>query len=258
MIEISKVKLKSIKDALLFAENIIDTVRDPFIVLDYDLKVISANKSFYETFKVAQEETIGQFIYDLGNKQWDIPKLRELLETILPKRTTFANYEVEHSFETIGRKTMLLNAKRIDHVQLILLVIEDVTERKSLQEKLKSSEKRYRRAFETSHNVLLLIHKSEGDILDSNMSAQELLGYSKEELLKKKIWEIGGIKDDKDFQEVVSRLERDGGLLHFEDTPVKTKKGLCINTEVFLVDRAEVVQCNICVISPSARKLNRS
>ena len=109
---------------------------------------------------------------------------------------------------------------------------------------LKESEERYRRAFETSRDGLLLVHKTEGDILNSNESAQELLGYSPEEFLKKKLWEIGVIKNDKDFQEMVSRLERDG-IIHYEDTPVKTKKGLSINSEVFLVDKAKVIQCNI-------------
>ncbi len=74
-----------------YAESIINTVREPLIVLDQDLRVVSASRSFYAGFKVKPAETIGQFIYDLGNKQWDIPKLRELLETILPQKTTFEN-----------------------------------------------------------------------------------------------------------------------------------------------------------------------
>ena len=75
--------------------------------------MVSASRSFYKVFKVNPEETMGQLIYDLGNKQWDIPKLRELLETILPQKTTFDNYEVEHDFTTIGKRTMLLNARQI-------------------------------------------------------------------------------------------------------------------------------------------------
>jgi len=86
------------------------------LVLDAELKIISANNSFYRTFKVTPDETMGQLIYDLGNKQWDIPKLRELLETILPRKTTFDNYEVEHDFAAIGKRTMLLNARQIQRV----------------------------------------------------------------------------------------------------------------------------------------------
>jgi PAS domain S-box-containing protein len=90
----------------------------------------------------------------------------------------------------------------------------------------------------------LLVHKIEGNILHSNESAQEFLGYSSEEFLKKKLWEIGVIKDDKDFQETVSILKRDG-VIHYQDTPLTTQKGLSIDTGVFLIDRAKVIQCNI-------------
>jgi PAS domain-containing protein len=89
-------------EAREYAESIINTVREPLIALDQDLRVVSVSRSFYEVFKVKPEETVGQLIYDLGNKQWDIPKLRELLETILPQKTTFDNYEVEHDFATLA------------------------------------------------------------------------------------------------------------------------------------------------------------
>ena len=120
-----------------YAESVIDTVREPLIALDQDLRVVSVSRSFYEVFKVKPEETVGQLIYDLGNKQWNIPKLRELLETILPQKTTFDNYEVEHDFATIGRRIMLLNARQIQRglgkERIILLAIEDITERREIE-----------------------------------------------------------------------------------------------------------------------------
>jgi PAS domain S-box-containing protein len=120
-----------------YAESIIDTVREPLIVLDQDLRVVTASRSFYEFFKVKPDETEGQLIYNLGNDQWDIPKLRELLETILPQKTTFDNYEVEHDFVTIGKRVMLLNARQIKRAlgkeHIILLAIEDITELKQLE-----------------------------------------------------------------------------------------------------------------------------
>jgi len=85
---------QSEQETLAYAESLVDTVREPLIALDEDLRVVTASRSFYEVFKVRPEETIGRLIYDLGNMQWDIPELRELLETILPQRTTFDNYEV--------------------------------------------------------------------------------------------------------------------------------------------------------------------
>jgi two-component system CheB/CheR fusion protein len=126
-----------------YSESIIDTVREPLITLNQDLRVVSASRSFYEVFKVKPEETVGQLIYDLGNKQWDIPKLRELLETILPQKTTFDNYEVEHDFTTIGRRIMLLNARQIKRVlgkeRIILLAIEDITERRETENGLENA-----------------------------------------------------------------------------------------------------------------------
>ncbi|MBN1833166.1 MAG: sigma 54-interacting transcriptional regulator [Deltaproteobacteria bacterium] len=114
-------------------DDILGSVREPLVVLDSDLKVVKANHSFYQTFRVKPEGTEGMLIYDLGNRQWDIPKLRELLENILPQNSTFNDFEVEHHFETIGQKIMHLNARRIhgesNQTQMILLSIEDVTER---------------------------------------------------------------------------------------------------------------------------------
>ena len=133
----------AVEEARRYAESIIDTVREPLIALDQDLRVVSVSRSFYEVFKVKPEETVGQLIYDLGNKQWDIPKLRELLETILPQKATFDNYEVEHDFASIGRRTMLLNARQIQRVwgkeRIILLAIEDVTERREIENGLEKA-----------------------------------------------------------------------------------------------------------------------
>jgi len=126
-----------------YSDSIINTVREPLIVLDQDLRVVTVSRSFYDVFKVKPEETVGQLIYDLGNKQWDIPKLRELLETILPQKATFDNYEVEHDFSTIGRRIMLLNARQIKRVlgkeRIILLAIEDITARREIENGLKTA-----------------------------------------------------------------------------------------------------------------------
>ena len=136
---------KSADEASEFAESVINTVREPLISLDQDLRVVTVSRSFYEFFKVKPEETVGQLIYDLGNKQWDIPRLRELLETILPQKTTFDNYEVEHNFAAIGRRIMLLNARQIQRAsgkeRIILLAIEDITERREIENGLEKARK---------------------------------------------------------------------------------------------------------------------
>jgi len=136
-----------------YAENIINTTRESLLVLDPQLKVVSANRAFHETFQVSPEETENCLIYELGNHQWDIPRLRELLEEILPRDTHFENFEVEHNFPVIGPKVMSLNARRIydkerTSVRLILLAIRDLPEseraakeRKRLEEQLRQAQK---------------------------------------------------------------------------------------------------------------------
>ena len=114
-----------------YAQSIIDTVREPLIVLNADMIVISASRAFYQTFGMTPEGTQGRLLYALGDRQWDIPQLRELLETVLPKDTSFENFAIEHDFPGIGHRTMLLNARRIPgeagSTQFILLAIGDIT-----------------------------------------------------------------------------------------------------------------------------------
>ncbi len=126
--EVKEERLKeSKKIALHYMKTLVDVAREPFLILDADLKVLSANPIFYQTFEVAPLETEGEFIYKLGNGQWDIPELKKLLEEVLPQKKDVRDYDVTHVFETIGKKTMLLNAGQIDEVQLIILAIEDIT-----------------------------------------------------------------------------------------------------------------------------------
>jgi len=122
--------------ALHYMKTLVDVARESFLILDADLRVVEANPIFYKVFRVTPKQTVDKLLYKLGNGQWDIPELKKLLEEILPKKKSVNDYEVEHVFEAIGRKTMLLNARQIDSVQLIILAIEDFTVRKGLEEKL--------------------------------------------------------------------------------------------------------------------------
>jgi two-component system, chemotaxis family, CheB/CheR fusion protein len=137
------INIDAAKRGLDFAEAIVETVREPLVILNHNLQVMKANKTFYETFRAARAETEERLIYDLGNGQWNIPELRELLENILPAHSTFRDFEVTHEFEHVGRKVMLLNASEIYNpnaqARTILLAIEDVTDRKHAEEALRTT-----------------------------------------------------------------------------------------------------------------------
>src|SRR6202008_3457242 len=122
-----------------YAQDVVDTVREPLLILDSSLRVHSANGAFYQTFHVSAEETENQLIYELGNGQWDIPDLRTLLEDIVPPSSDFNDFELEHDFPVIGRRVMLLNARKLQaghHGELLVLAMEDVTERRRVEEEV--------------------------------------------------------------------------------------------------------------------------
>ncbi len=159
-------------DAPLIAEAIVDTVREPLLLLDSSLKVVLANRSFYLTFGVQPAETLDRMVYDLGNGQWNIPRLRELLEGILPRHESFMDFKVEHIFPGIGRKVMVLNARKLrrrdGQEELILLAIEDRTA-------LHDREERLNRLLEEKQVLLREIHhrvKNNLQIVSSLLSLQ--------------------------------------------------------------------------------------
>jgi nitrogen-specific signal transduction histidine kinase len=129
-----------------YIRTVIDTAREPFLILDRDLRIIAVNSCFLRTFEVSDKNTEGRLVYDLGNGQWNIPKLKNLLEDILPRDTFFKDFEVDHEFPGLGRRIMMLNARKIfstaePHTTppmppLILLAMEDVTDRRLVSEKL--------------------------------------------------------------------------------------------------------------------------
>ena len=138
-------QVAALRAAQEVAEQIVETVREPLLVLTPDCRVQSANPAFYQLFQVRPEETKGQLIYQLGNGQWDIPALRTLLEEMLPQNTVCNDYEVHHDFEQIGPRTILLNARRLAHVPFILLAMEDITARKHAETQLLHQQERLER-----------------------------------------------------------------------------------------------------------------
>ena len=156
---------EALRGALSYLENIVDTVREPMLVLDPKLRVRTASRAFYQTFGVSQEETEKRLIHDLGDGQWDIPALRTLLEEVLRTDKSFRDFEVAHDFPTLGRRVMLLNARKLwregNHSKLILLAIEDVTERKRLADELvRSNEDMQRFAYVAAHDLRSPLHSA--------------------------------------------------------------------------------------------------
>ena len=127
--------------AWTYVKTVVDTLREPFLILDKDFRVLSANRMFYAFFKVEQQDTEGRIVYSLGDGQWNIPNLKILLEDILPKNTFFENFNVKHTFPKIGERIMLLNARRIhlldEQQPMILLAMEDITKQKQLEDQLR-------------------------------------------------------------------------------------------------------------------------
>jgi PAS domain S-box-containing protein len=194
-----------IQEARAYAESIVETVRKPLVVLSPELKILSVNHSFYETFQVTPAETIGHFIYDLGNGQWDIPGLRILFEDILPNESVFNGYEVDHVFLGIGRKVMLLNAREIlrENIgsHIILLAMEDITARREAEEALLKAGALQNAIF-NSANFSCIATDASGVIQIFNVGAERMLGYGAAEVLN-----LITPADISDPQEVVARAK---------------------------------------------------
>src|SRR5450631_3716547 len=176
-----------VEDIQNYAQNIVDTVREPLLTLDATLRVQSANRAFYQTFHVSPEETENHLIYELGNGQWDIPDLRTLLEDVVPKSSVFDDFELEHTFPVIGRRVMLLNARKLQaghHGELLVLAMEDVTARKRAEAALLEAGALQSAIF-NSANFSSIATDEKGVIQIFNVGAEHMLGYAAIEVMNK-------------------------------------------------------------------------
>jgi PAS domain S-box-containing protein len=193
-----------VEDIQNYAQNIVDTVREPLLILDATLRVRSANRAFYQTFHVSPAETEGRLIYELGNGQWDIPDLRTLLEDIVPKSSVFDDFELDHTFPVIGRRVMLLNARKLQaghHGELLVLAMEDVTARKRAEEELLKAGALQSAIF-NSANFSSIATDEKGVIQIFNVGAERMLGYAAAEVMNKIT-----PADISDPQEVITRAK---------------------------------------------------
>ena len=190
----SEADLKAVET---YAQNIVDTVREPLLILDTTLRVRSGNRAFYQTFRVSSAETENRLIYELGNGQWDIPDLRTLLEDIVPKSSVFNDFELEHDFPAIGRRVMLLNARKLQaghHGELLVLAMEDVTERRRAEEEVAKAKE----AAETANRTKSLFLANMSHELRTPLNA--ILGYS--EMLREEAIERNVDGFDADLEKI--------------------------------------------------------
>lgn len=159
--------------ALKYMKTLVEVARESFLILDSNLKVISANPIFYKTFSVLKGETEQKLLFKLGDGQWNIPELKKLLKKVLPEKKDVKNFEVTHVFQKIGAKTMLLNASQIDSVQLIIIALEDITLRKQLEGKLAEHTKDLEMKI-TGSTKELLKRVRELEILNRTMIGREV------------------------------------------------------------------------------------
>jgi PAS domain S-box-containing protein len=233
-------------------EVIIATVRDPLVVLNSDLKIRSANLSFYETFQTTPGETLNQSFLDLGNGQWKSQGLQSLLEEILNGNTSSGEFQVERDFPSIGKKVMLINARKLNgkdgHNVMILIAIEDITERSQMANSLAASEVRFRRLFESAKDGILILNAETGAIDDANPFLLDLLGYTRLEVLGKHLWEIG-LFGDIEASRMSFRELQEKGYVRYENLPLETKDGQHVDVEVvsnvYHVNERMIIQCNI-------------
>jgi PAS domain S-box-containing protein len=230
-----------------YAEAVIEAV-PPLLVLDEKLRVQTANESFCNCFKIPRDQALNRRVYELGNGQWNIPRLRTLLEEVLLRKRAFKDFEVTHEFEGIGRRTMRLSGRQVDHLKRILLFIEDITEQRASQAAMRSSEIRYRRLFEAARDGILILEPATRKITDANPFMTELLGYPHEELLGKELWEIGLLKDETASRSAFRALRKDH-FIRYEDLPLQNKAGHRHEVEfvsnLYEEDNHQVIQCNI-------------
>jgi PAS domain S-box-containing protein len=230
-----------------YAEAVIEAV-PPLLVLDENLRVQTANKSFCKGFKISSGQTVNRLVYELGNGQWNSPKLRTLLDEVLPLKKVFKDFEVTHEFESIGHRTMLLSGGQVARLQRIFLLIEDITERRESQAAMRASEIRYRRLFEAARDGILILDPNTRKITDANPFMSELLGYPHKELLGKELWEIGLLKDEKASRSAFRELQKKH-FIRYENLPLQSKKGQYHEVEfvsnLYDEDGRKVIQCNI-------------
>ena len=236
--------LKAAEEARDYAEEMIETVREPLAVLDADLRVVRATAAFFEMFLVSREETEGRFLYDLGNGQWNRPRLRELIGSAIFRDQPFQDYELKHEFPHIGWRTMRLNARRIprQETKRMLLAIEDVTERREV------AQIQFQRLFETAKDGIVVVEAETGFVLDANPYFLELSDCGREDVIGRLLADIQPFSDFPEISGLVPAL-KSREQIRYDDVSLRRSDGCSVSVEIianrYQVGSQPVVQLNL-------------
>ncbi|MFH1049184.1 MAG: PAS domain S-box protein [Patescibacteria group bacterium] len=239
---------KIIQDARVYAESIVNTVRDPLVVLDENLKIVSANWAFYYTFRFLREKSEGRLFYEIYNNYWDIPALKENLEKAVKNNIPINNLEISHNFPKIGRRILIFNARRIyqanERNPRFLLSIRDFTEKKRSEEQLRQSEEKYRNIFDNASDAIITID-FEDNITSWNKSAETMFGWRSDEIIGKK---FGALAVPKNFYAergcILKNVFSGKNLTGIETVRVKKDKSkinVSITTSPIFNEKREIV-----------------
>ena len=230
LIDISELKhgLDETRRARQHADAILDTIREPLLVLDDNLTMRSANRAFFDFFRTGLERVEGQSVYHIVDRQLDLAPVHQSLDRLLGGETQLRDIEFELEVPSSGRRTLLLNASRIAADGNILLAFEDVTERKQ------AAEARYRRLFESARDGILILEEPTGQILDINPHAEQLFGYAAGELIGRKLWETEAARETPGLQAILEQA-RDQRAVRLSDVVFKTRDGRAIQTEIVAI-----------------------
>jgi len=242
-----------VHDALAYASTILDPQRDPFLVLDHALAVVSANHAFYSLFRAALPDVVGAPLRTLLDGRWADPALLALLSSILPDARTFEDFELIHAAPGAhDPAVLLLNARAVrrpgNHAEHILLAMEDVTEKRRNQRLLRDSETRYRRLFQTAKDGILILDAVTGKITDANAFMSGLVGVESGGLIGKELFEIGMFTDIEENKRAFLQLQNTCYLRH-DHLPIRNQRGESVEVEfvanVYHEGDRLVAQCNV-------------
>jgi two-component system, chemotaxis family, CheB/CheR fusion protein len=230
LVDVSEIKrsLEKVKYARDYAEAIVNTIHEPLAVLDEQLMIRDANRAFYDATEMPGHLAKGKTIFDISSGRFDTPPMRTLIDQVKRGRTKVTDVEIEAKSREGEVRTLVINAQRLrspDQEPLLLMALRDVTERK------RAAEARYRRLFESAGDGIVIVDALSGDILDVNPFAELLLGYQRQDLAGRKLWEIESIRNGPNMRDAVEQI-RERGILRFDQIEVRAKDNRDVPVEV--------------------------